>query len=581
MPGGVAVRPPSRHWRRGALLLLLAMVANCGGLRAAAPSFDLLIRGGTIHDGTGGAPFVGDVAIRGDRIAYVGPRAPGRARSEIDARGKAVSPGFINMLSWSGETLLIDGRAQSELRQGVTLQVMGEGESMGPLTSAMRARLIAQQEDGMPYAVPWTTLGGYLDHVVARGVAPNIASFVGAATVRQMVLGDAAVDPDPRQMDALRGVVRQAMREGALGVASALIYAPGTYAKTSELIALAGEAGLCGGVYATHIRSEGDRFLEAVDEAIAIGRAAKTPVELYHLKVGGRDNWPKMTAALERIEAARRNGLRVTADVYPYIASGTGLDAAMPPWTREGGTDAWIGRLKDPVLRRRIIAEMQAPGDWENVLRMAGAHKATVAGVRTAALEPLVGRTLVDIAAERGISPEEAAIDLVIADHGRIDMVYETMSEANLRQVMARPFVSFSSDAAAMSAEGVFLRDRPHPRAYGAFARVLGHYARDEGSMTLAQAVHRMSGLPASVLGLTDRGELRAGHYADVVVFDPATVGDRATFADPHRYSTGISHVFVNGVAALRDGEPTGAASGRVVRGRGWKNGCGQSKPGV
>jgi N-acyl-D-amino-acid deacylase len=557
------------------------MVADCAALRAAAPSFDVLIRGGTIHDGTGGTPFAGDIAIRGDRIAYVGPRAPGPARSEIDARGKVVAPGFINMLSWSGESLLIDGRAQSELRQGVTLQVMGEGESMGPLTPAMRARLIAQQEDGMPYAVSWTTLGGYLDHAVTRGVGPNIASFVGAATVRQMVLGDAAIDPDPGQMDAMRGIVRHAMRDGAMGVASALIYTPGTYAKTPELIALAGEAGRCGGIYATHIRSEGNRFLESVDEAIAVGRAAKTPVELYHLKVGGRDNWPKMASALERIEAARKKGVRVTADVYPYVASGTGLDAAMPPWTREGGTDAWIARLKDPALRRRIVAEMQAPGDWENVLRMSGAHKATVAGVRTAALQPLIGRTLADIAAERGISPEEAAIELVIADHGRVDMVYETMSEDNLRQVMARPFVSFSSDAAAMAAEGAFLRNRPHPRAYGAFARVLGRYARDEKLMTLAKAVHRMSGLPASVLGLTDRGELRVGHYADVVVFDPATVGDRATFADPHRYATGVSHVFVNGVAALRDGEPTGAASGRVVRGRGWQKGCGPSKAGI
>lgn len=558
--------------------MLLAVVADCAGLEGATPSFDIIIQGGTIHDGSGRPPFVGDIAIRGDRIAFVGPRVPGSARRVIDARGKAVAPGFINMLSWSGETLLVAGRAESELRQGVTLLVMGEGESMGPLTPAMRARLIAQQEEGMPYAVPWTSLGGYLDHAVARGVAPNIASFVGAASVRQIVLGEAAVDPDAKQLEAMRGIVRDAMREGAMGVASALIYAPGAYAKTPELVALAAEAGRCGGIYATHIRSEGDRFLEAVDEALAIGRAAKVPVELYHLKVGGHANWPKMAKALARIDAARKIGVRVTADVYPYIASGTGLDAAMPPWVREGGTNAWIGRLRDPALRRRIVAEMQAPGDWENVLRMAGADKATVAGVRTAALQPLVGRTLADIAAEWGISPEEAAIELVIADHGRVDMVYETMAEGNLLQVMARPFVSVSSDAAAMSAEGAFLRNRPHPRAYGAFARVLGHYARDEGLMPLSEAVHRLTGLPASVLGLADRGSLRAGSYADIVIFDPTTIADRATFADPHRYAVGVSDVFVNGIAALRDGTPTGAASGRVVRGRGSKSGCAPSK---
>lgn len=549
----------------------IAALVLLGGCGAAGPTFDTVIRQGTIYDGTGRAGVVGDIALSGDRIAFVGPHAPGTARQVIDAHGKAVAPGFINMLSWSTETLLIDGRAQSDLRQGVTLEVMGEGESMGPLTPAMAKALIAQQGEGLRYPVMWTTLGGYLDHVAARGIAPNIASYVGAATVREMVLGGAAADPTPAQLRAMRNVVRQAMDEGAMGVASALIYTPGAFARTPELIALARAAGRCGGLYATHLRSEGDRFLKGIDEAIAIGRAARTPVEIYHLKVGGRENWPKMATAIERIAAARASGVRVTADVYPYIASSTGLDAAMPPWVREGGTDAWIARLRDPAVRHRVVREMRAPGDWENVLRMAGADKATVAGVRTAALQPLVGQTLAEIAAARGLSPEEAAIELVVADHGRVDMVYQTMREADLRQVLAQPFTSIGSDAEAMAAQGAFLRDRPHPRAYGTFARVLGHYVREAKVLTLPEAVRRMSGLPASVLGLADRGLLRVGYHADVVVFDPATIADHASFAHPQRYATGVSDVLVNGIAALRNGIPTGAASGRVVRGRGWK----------
>ncbi|ODU21609.1 MAG: aminoacylase [Sphingomonas sp. SCN 67-18] len=554
--------------RRGRLAPALAalLLAGC----ATAPSYDLLIRHGTVHDGSGGAPFVGDVAVAGDRIAYVGPHAPGTARKVIDATGKAVAPGFINILSWATESLLIDGRGLSDLRQGVTLEVMGEGSSMGPLTPAMAKALAAQQEEGLGYPVRWTTLGGYLDHVAAGGIAPNIASFIGAATAREMVLGDAAIDPDPAQIEAMRGVVRRAMDEGAMGVASALIYPPGTFAKTPELVALAGAAAECGGVYATHLRSEGDRFLESVDEAIGIGRAADVPVHYYHLKVGGRDNWPKMATAIARIEAARQSGLRVSADVYPYIASGTGLDASMPPWLFDGGMEAGIARLQDPATRRRAIADMQGKGDWENVLRMAGPDKATIAGVRTAALQPLIGRTLADIARERGVSPEEAAIDLVVADRGRVDTIYETMSEDNLRAALGWPFTGIASDAPAIAAEGAFLNSRVHPRTYGSFARILGHYARDEKSFPLAEAVRRMSGLPAAILGLADRGLLRAGHHADIVLFGPATIADHADFTDPHRYATGVTDVFVNGIAALADGKPTGAASGRVVRGRGW-----------
>lgn len=547
--------------------LAALLLAGC----ATQPSFDLLVRHGTIYDGSGAAPFVGDVAVRGDRIAYVGQHAPGTARQVIDATGKAVAPGFINMLSWSTESLLIDGRGLSDLRQGVTLEVMGEGSSMGPLTPAMAKALVAQQEDGIHYPVRWTTLGGYLDHVVAGGITPNIASYIGAATAREMILDDAAVDPDPAQLEAMRGVVRQAMDEGAMGIASALIYPPGAFAKTPELVALADAAARCGGIYATHLRSEGNRFLESVDEAIAIGREADIPVHFYHLKVGGHDNWPKMATAIGRIETARVSGLSLSADVYPYVAAGTGLDASMPPWLFDGGMEAGLERLQDPAIRRRVIAEMQGKGAWENVLRMSGPDKATIAGVRTTALQPLIGRTLADIARERGVSPEEAAIQLVVADRGRVDTIYETMSEGNLRAALAWPFTSIGSDAPAMAAEGAFLNSRVHPRTYGSFARVLGHYSRDEKLFSLAEAVRRMSGLPASVLGLADRGLLRAGYHADLVLFDPATVADHATYADPHRYATGVSDVFVNGVAALADGKPTGAASGRVVRGRGWK----------
>ncbi|PQM28193.1 aminoacylase [Sphingopyxis lindanitolerans] len=555
------------HARRLIPALVAMLLAGC----VTRPSFDVVIRHGTIYDGSGAAPVVGDVAIRGGRIAYVGAHAPGTARRTIDATGKAVAPGFINMLSWATESLLVDGRGLSDLRQGVTLEVMGEGSSMGPLTPMMAKALVAQQEEGIRYPVRWTTLGGYLDHVAAKGIAPNIASFVGAATAREMVLGEAAVDPDPAQLDAMRGVVRQAMDEGAMGVASALIYPPGAFAKTPELTALAEAAARCGGIYATHLRSEGDRFLESVDEAIAIGRAADVPVHFYHLKVGGRDNWPKMATAIARIEAARVAGLRVSADVYPYIASGTGLDASMPPWLFDGGIDAAIARLNDPATRRRVIAEMQGKGDWENVLRMAGPDKAVIAGVRTIALQPLVGRTLADIARERGVSPEEAAIELVVADHGRVDTIYETMSEDNLRAAIAWPFTAIGSDAPAIATEGAFLGSRVHPRTYGSFARVLGRYTRDEKRLSLAEVVRRMSGLPASILGLADRGLLRTGYHADIVLFDPRAIADHASFADPHHYATGVSDVFVNGIAALADGKPTGAASGRVVRGRGWK----------
>ena len=563
----------------GLLVLLLPLLASCD----REPEYDILVRDGTVYDGSGQPGYAGDVAIKGDRIVYAGPQAPGRARREIDGRGKAVAPGFINMLSWSNESLLIDGRGQGELRQGVTLEVMGEGESMGPLTPQMKNDLVAQQGD-LRYPVEWTTLGEYLETLERKGVSMNVASHVGAATARMNLLASADVDPTPEQLAAMQEIVRKAMEEGALGVGSSLIYVPGTFAETDELVALAEAAARCGGIYATHMRSEGRGLLEAIDETIEISRRSGAPAEIYHLKAGGREYWPKMDEAIARIEAARREGLRITADMYAYPAGATGLDAAMPPWVQAGGNAAWFARLRDPAIRKRVAAEMRAEKtDWENLLRAAGgAENVLIVVLRKPELKKYIGKTLAEIAAARGSSPEEAAMDLVAEDETRVGSVYFLMSEDEVRRKVALPYMSFGSDGAALSAEGVFLKSGAHPRAYGNFARVLGHYVRDEKRATLADAIHRMTGHPASVLNLRDRGRLEAGYFADVVVFDPATIQDHATYTEPHRYATGVSQVIVNGVLALENGEPTEARPGRFVRGRawtGWKNGGCRAAP--
>jgi N-acyl-D-amino-acid deacylase len=547
--------------------LALLLICSC----ADEPDYDLVVRGGTIYDGSGRPGFVGDVAVRGDRIAYVGPRAPGDGLREIDASGRAVAPGFSNMLSWSNESLLIDGRGQGELRQGVTLEVMGEGWSMGPLTPGMKEELIAQQGD-LKYPVEWTTLGEYLEVLEKKGVSVNVASHIGAATARMNLLGEADVDPTPEQLNGMRVVVQAAMEEGALGVASSLIYAPGTFAETDELVALAETAGRCGGIYATHMRGEGRRLLEAIDETIEISRRSGTPAEIYHLKAAGRENWPKLEQAIARIEAARHEGLRITTEMYSYPAAGTGLDAAMPPWVQAGGNDAWFARLRDPAIRRRVAAEMRAPdAGWENIMQMSGGpEQVLLAVLRNPALKPLIGKTLAEVAKERGVTAEEAAMDLVIEDESRVGAIYFLMSEGNVRRQVALPYMSFGSDGTAVSAEGVFLKSNLHPRGYGNFARVFARYVRDEKVLTIEEAVRRMTAQPAAVLGLRERGQLKSDYYADVVVFDPATIQDHATYAAPHQYSTGVSHVLVNGVEVLRDGEPTAARPGRVVRGRGW-----------
>jgi N-acyl-D-amino-acid deacylase len=475
------------------------------------------------------------------------------------------------MLSWASESLIHDGAGQSDIRQGVTLEVMGEGWSMGPLNPEMKRLEVSRQGD-IRYPIAWTTLGEYLLFLQRRGIAPNVASFVGAATVRVHELGEGDVDPNPAQLARMRALVRQAMNEGALGVGSALIYAPGSFAETDELVALVGEAGRCGGMYISHMRSEGDRVLQSVDELIEIARRAHAPAEIYHLKLSGRDNWGLYGAVVARIEAARARGLRITADMYTYTAGATGLDAAMPLWVQAGGREAWIARLRDPAIRARVAAEMRRPGEgWENLFHGAGPEGMMFTDFRNPALRHYAGRTLADVARERGTSPEETAMDLVVEDGSRVGAMYFLMSEDNVRREVRLPWVSFGSDAASVASEGIFLNEHPHPRTYGNFARLLGHYVRDENLVPLPEAIRRLTSLPAANLGIAGRGALRPGNYADLAIFDPQTIADRATYAAPHAYAVGMRHVFVNGAQVLRDGEPTAARPGRVVRGPGWR----------
>jgi N-acyl-D-amino-acid deacylase len=545
------------------LLLALTMGAAPG---CRSPEYDVLIRGGRVYDGSGGTAVQANVALRGDRIAAIGVPDDTSAARVIEAAGLAVAPGFINMLSWSDETLLVDGRSQSEIRQGVTLEVFGEGSSMGPLSAKMKEEQVSSQGD-LKYPVTWTTLGEYLTHLETQGISPNVASFVGATTVRVHVLGYADREPTADELAQMKELVRQGMREGALGVGSSLIYAPAFYAKTPELIELCRAAAEFGGMYISHMRSEGARLLEAIDELITIAREAKVPAEIYHLKAAGKDNWAKMGPAIEKIEAARREGLRITANMYTYPAGATGLNATMPPWAQEGGYDEWVKRMKDPATRARIRREMLTPTDqWENFFTGAGPDGILLVGFKNEALKPLTGKTLTEVAKMRGTTPEDTAMDLVIEDGSRVDAVYFLMDEDNLTRQLALPWVSFGSDAASMAPEGAFLRSNPHPRAYGNFSRWLGRYVRDEKLVPLEEAIRRLSALPADNLGLKDRGRIAAGQVADIVIFDPAKVRDHATFEKPHQYATGMVHVLVNGVPVLANGEHTGATPGKFVR---------------
>jgi N-acyl-D-amino-acid deacylase len=534
-------------------------------------AYDVVIKSGRLYDGSGEVSYVADVAIEDDRIAAIG-QLETDADLVIDAQGLTVAPGFINMLSWATDNLIEDGRSQSDIRQGVTLEVMGEGWSMGPLNDMMKRDMLESQGD-IKFDIKWTTLGEYLEYLERKGVSTNVASFVGAATVRVHVLGYQDRAPSSNELQQMRRLVNQAMREGALGVGSALIYAPGVYAETDELVALAEVAGRYSGMYISHIRSEGNNLLEAVDELITIARKANLAAEVYHMKAAGKANWHKLDAMIEKIEKARAEGLCITANMYNYTAGATGLDAAMPPWVQVGGHRAWVARLKDPRIRRRVLKEMSTPTDeWENLYLLAGSpENVLLVGFKNENLRYLTGKTLAQVAKLRGKSPEETAIDLVIEDDSRVSTIYFLMSEENVKKQIRLPWVSFCSDAGSLAPEGVFLKSSTHPRAYGSFARLLGKYVRQEKVITLAEAVRRLSSLPAENLKLDRRGKLEKGYYADIVIFDPDTISDHATYEKPHQYATGMVHVFVNGTQVLKDGEHTGAKPGRFVRGPGWK----------
>jgi N-acyl-D-amino-acid deacylase len=554
-----------------ALICALGLTPDPGIAKPPVPVYDVVIAGGTVYDGSGKPGRKMDIGVVGDRIVAIGKVNAKNAKATIDARGKAVAPGFINMLSWANESLIVDGRGMSDLKQGVTLEVFGEGWSMGPYSPAMKAELTKQQGD-IKYGIVWDSLGGYLDHMAAKGVSPNIASFVGAATVRMYEIGAANRKATPAELARMQDLVRAAMREGAMGVGSSLIYAPGNYADTDELIALSKAAAPFGGRYISHMRSEAENVEGAVDELIQIAREAKIGAEIYHMKLGGQSNWGKFDAVASKIAKAQRSGLDITANMYPYIAGATGLDASMPPWVQADGLDAWIARLKDPKIRARVIGEMNKKGEgWENLMFAAGDSKNLLfLGFKSPKLRPLIGKTLADVSAMRGTSPADTAIDLVLEDGSRVETAYFLMSEDNVRKTLQLPYVSFGSDAEAAAPEGVFLSQSTHPRGYGSFARVLGRYVRDEKLITLTAAIRRLTSLPAKNLKLKERGTLKQGYFADIVVFDPATIADKATYAEPMQYAVGVSDVLVNGTPVIKGGNHTGATPGVVVRGPGW-----------
>ncbi len=525
-----------------------------------AQDFNIIIRGGTLYDGSGKRPVKADVGIKDDKIVRIGDLSRAKAATIVDAKGLAVAPGFINMLSWSTNSLIQDGRSMSELKQGVTTQIFGEGSSMGPTKVSDR-----KPEDR------WTTLASYLQFLEKKGVSQNVASYIGATTLRLNVIGNEDKQPTPEQMQQIRDIVREEMELGALGIGTSLIYPPAFFAKTEELIEMCKVAAKYKGKYISHMRSEGNQLLEAVDELIRISKESGVPAEIYHLKASGVPNWSKMDKVLAKVEAARKQGLKITADMYTYTAGGTGLTATLPPWTQEGGNAELLKRLKDPETRKRIIDEMRTPTDeWENMLLLAGSpDKLILAGFSAEKWRPMNGKTLDEVAKSRGTDPQNTIIDLLIENNGNIGTIYFLMSEDNLKKQMRYPWVSFGSDAASMAPEGSFLRSNPHPRAYGTFARLLGKYVREEKVMSLEEAVRRLSSLPAGNLGLDRRGLLKAGYFADVVIFDPATIADKATFEKPHQYSVGVRDVFVNGVQMLKDGEHTGKFSGRALWGPG------------
>jgi len=550
------------------LLAALFIFVGC----SQSENYDILIKNGQIVDGSGTLSYIGDVGINADTIAAVGDLGDATGTQEIDATGLAVAPGFINMLSWATESLIEDGRSMADIKQGVTLEVFGEGWSMGPLNESMKKQEQESQGD-IQYDIEWNSLNEYLEYLTTKGVSPNVASFVGATTLRINMVGYEDRAPTPQEMDSMKLMVKQAMEEGALGVGSSLIYAPAFYSSTDELIELCKVAAEYDGMYISHMRSEGSRLLESLDELVQIADEAGIRAEIYHLKQSGKENWDKFDDVVAKVDSANAAGLHITADMYNYVAGATGLDASMPPWVQEGGYDKWAERLQDPKIRKRVKEEMTTPTDeWESLMQAAGdPSKILLVGFKNDTLKHYTGKTLKEVAEIRGTSPEETAMDLVVQDGSRVGTIYFLMSEENVKKQIALPWMSFGSDAGSLATEGVFLKSSTHPRTYGNFARLLGKYVRDEKVISLEEAVHKLSQLPATNLKIQKRGSLTEGNYADVVLFDPETINDKASFEDPHQYSEGMQHVFVNGTQVLKDGEHTGKTPGQVVHGPGYK----------
>ena len=545
------------------ILITLCLTIGC-------EKYDVVIRNGMIYDGYGFKPYVGDVALKGDKVALVKEKISAKGKTEIDATGLAVAPGFINILSWATVSLIRDGRSLSDIKQGVTLEVFGEGSSMGPLNEKMKEQ---QQDNTDDYTIDWTTLGEYLESLERRGVSTNVASFIGATTLRVHEIGYENRPPTDEELDNMRSLVRQGMEEGALGIGSSLIYAPAFYSSTEELIELCKVAAEYGGMYISHMRSESNKLLEALDELITISEKANIPAEIYHLKAGGLKNHYKMDLVINKVSEARANGLDISADMYTYIAGATGLDAHMPPWVQEGGYDKWVERLNDPKIRAKVKKEMTTDAkNWENLGYLAGPDGVLFAGFRNPDLREYIGMTLKEVAEKTGKHYADVAMDFVIKDGSRVDVVYFLMSEENIKKQIKLPYMSFGSDAGSIAPEGDFLNYNPHPRAYGNFSRLLGKYVREEKVIPLEEAIYKLTSLSANKLKIKKRGLLKEGYYADVVLFDPSTISDHATFDDPHQLATGMHHVFVNGVQVLNEGEHTGATPGRVVRGPGYKN---------
>ena len=536
--------------------------------------YDIVIRGGTVYDGSGKPGVVNDVGINADTVAFVGDLSSAVGKKEIIAKGLVVAPGFINMMSHAEVSLILDGNSQSDIRQGITLEVLGEG-SMGPMNERMKKdwRDQMKRNADLAFNIDWTALGEYLESLQRRGISPNVASFVGANTVRIHELGYENRAPKLDELERMKALIKQAMEEGAMGITTALIYAPDNYSTTEELIELSKVAASYGGMYISHMRSEGNNILSAVDETIRIAREANMPAEIYHLKMGGKSNWGKLDAVIAKIDSANKSGLQISADMYTYTAGATGLDASMPPWVQEGGIKEWIRRLKNPTIRKKVLQEMRMPTDkWENLLLNAGdPERVLLLGFANDSLKRYAGKTLGEVAKIYGKSPEETAMDLVITDSTRVETAYFLMSEENIKRQIALPYVSFGSDAGSPTASGMFLKYKEHPRAYGNFSRLLGKYVRDEKVISLEEAIRKLTSLPASNLKIKKRGTLAPGYFADVVVFDPEKIQDHATFENSHQYSTGMLHVLVNGTQVLENGEHTGAKPGRVVRGPGYK----------